>query len=92
MVSAIKFLFFLVKVSIINKEIVLTCDSVDQNSIMYYCISFHLVSISFDNYRTIHPGIFENDTTSSEDEDLDYDDDSNEETKPSGETSRRWLP
>ncbi len=44
-----------------------------------------LVSISFDNYRTIHPGILESDSTSS-DEDLDYDED--DKTKQSGKNAK----
>jgi hypothetical protein len=42
-----------------------------------------LVSISFDNYRKIHPGILESDSTSSDD-DLDYDEDDVDKTKQSG--------
>ncbi|XP_028405145.1 serine/threonine-protein kinase RIO3-like [Dendronephthya gigantea] len=42
------------------------------------------VSISFDNYRTIHPGILEGDLTSSDD-DIDYDDQvKNDKAKQSG--------
>ena len=44
-----------------------------------------LVSISFDNYRTIHPGILESDSTSS-DEDLDYGED--DKTKQSGKNAK----
>lgn len=42
-----------------------------------------VVSISFDNYRTIHPGILESDSTSSED-DQEYEKEINEKTKQSG--------
>ena len=41
------------------------------------------VSISFDNYRTIHPGILESDSTSS-DEDLDCDEDDLEKKRQPG--------
>lgn len=41
----------------------------------------NLVAISFDNYRTIHPGILESDSTSSDDE-LNHDED--KETKLPG--------
>ena len=40
------------------------------------------MSISFDNYRTIHPGILESDSTSSE-EDLEFDED-DDKPKQSG--------
>lgn len=42
-----------------------------------------LVSISFDNYRTIHPGILESDSTSSDD-DLDYEEMRNDKVKQAG--------
>ncbi|CAB3978071.1 Serine threonine- kinase RIO3 [Paramuricea clavata] len=44
------------------------------------------VSISFNNYRTIHHGILASDSTSSDD-DNDYDDDQDDKTKQSGSKS-----
>ena len=61
-----------------------------------YCFDFYcsqnlpyilaLVSISFDNYRTIHPGILESDSTSS-DEDDEYDENEDDKAKQPGNST-----
>lgn len=47
------------------------------------------VSICFDNYRKIHPGILEDDDDTSSEEDLDYEEDTKQAGSKSGGGSRR---
>ena len=46
-----------------------------------YLWYFFLVSISFDNYRKIHPGILEEYDETSSEEELDYEDNTKPTTK-----------
>lgn len=49
---------------------------------------FVLVSISFDNYRKIHPGILEEYDETSSEEELDYEDNTKPTTKQPGRVRR----